>query len=88
MYQFLPWMLLNEFQKQQRTFEGQKVEMMRQAAEMRQVVAALQVKTAEIADLRAKTAEIAELKQQAAHFAELLDQLRRPDVINAGLHLK
>ena len=77
MYQFLPSMLLNEYQKQQR-----KIEMQR--AEMRQVVAELQTKTAEIVLLKNAVAEIAELKQQTAHLARLLGE-QRSGAVTAGL---
>ncbi len=80
MYQFLPSMLLNEYQKQQRTIEMQR-------GEMRQVVAELQTKTAEIAVLKNAVAEIAELKQQTAHLARLLEQ-QRSGALTAGLELK
>ena len=59
MYQFLPPMLLNEYQKQQRTIEAQALELSKQAAEIN--------KQAErIAGLENQASEFAMLKQQMA----------------------
>jgi hypothetical protein len=70
MYQFLPSMLLNEYQKQQKKIDAQAAHLARQ--------------TAEIAGLKAAVAEVAELKQQMAHMARLLDQ-QRIGTVTAGL---
>ena len=59
MYQFLPPMLLNEYQKQQRTID--------------RLVTQLQAKTAEIDRFKSAVAEIAELKAQVARLARALD---------------
>jgi hypothetical protein len=77
MYQFLPSMLLNEYQKQQRTIEAQA----KHVARLEQDRLA---QAAEIAGLKAAVAEVAELKQQMAHMARLLDQ-QRIGTVTAGL---
>jgi hypothetical protein len=66
MYQYLPSMLLNEYQKQQRTIAAQATH-----------IAKLQEDRALLAQA---VAEIAELKQQTALLARLLDQHRLRDV--------
>src|SRR5882672_3085028 len=60
-YQFLAPMLLNEYQKQQRTIEAQSAELTKQKLE--------------IAALRQLTARIAELEKQAARMVALLARL-------------
>jgi hypothetical protein len=66
-YQFLVPMLLNEYQKQQRTIEIQTAELTKQRLE--------------IAELRQQTARIAELEKQAAGMATVLGQLKRTGMI-------
>ena len=80
MYQYLPSMLLNEYQKQNRRIEAQAMH-----------IAALErgrlAQIAEIAGLKASVAEIAELKHHLAHLARLLDEQRNGRV-TAGLDVK
>jgi hypothetical protein len=66
-YQFLAPMLLNEYQKQQRTIEAQAAELTRQKLE--------------IAELHRQTARIARLERQNARIAGLLGQLERTGTI-------
>jgi hypothetical protein len=74
MYQYLPSMLLNEYQKQQRRIEAQA----------KHIEKMERTHSAEIAGLKAAVAEVAELKQQMAHMARLLDQ-QRIGTVTAGL---
>jgi type II secretory pathway component PulJ len=73
MYQYLPAMLLNEFQKQQRTIAAQTTHI----AELER----------ERQTLKAAVAEIVELKRQTAHLARLLGE-QRAGTVTAGLELK
>jgi hypothetical protein len=79
LYQFLPSMLLNEYQKQQRTIEAQKAEI----ATQRQILADVR------RDHRLQSARMDALEQrsieQAAYMAKLLDQMRRPGATSASL---
>jgi len=80
MYQYLPSMLLNEYQKQQRTIDTQ-------AKHIAKLEQDRLVHTAEITALKQSVAEIAELRQQMAHMARLLAQ-QRPGAVTAGLELR
>jgi hypothetical protein len=80
MYQYLPAMLLNEYQKQDRRIAAQ-------ATHIAELERDRLAQTAEIAGLKASVAEIAELKQHLAHLARLLDQ-QRNGTVTAGLDLK
>lgn len=64
MYQFLPPMLLNEYQKQQRTNQAQAAEIERQAARIAELEQ----------DRRVQAARIALLEQQAARVSEMLQR--------------
>ena len=89
MYQFLPPMLLNEYQKQQRTIEAQAAEMSRQAlqiarqtariAELEQAHVVLQKQAADIAALKqdrdAQVLRMDALEKQASEMAILKEQL-------------
>jgi hypothetical protein len=68
-YQHLTPMLLNEYQKQQRTIEAQSAMLTRQ--------------TARIAALEKQAAEVAELRQQMARVAAALLRMQQPDRIAA-----
>ncbi len=70
MYQFLPSMLLNEYQKQQRTIEVQATEMTRQAAELR----------LQIAEIARQKEIIAELKRDRRLQNARLDALERRSI--------
>ena len=80
MYQYLPSMLLNEYQKQQRTIDAQ-------ASHLAKLEQDRLVLTAQITALRQSVAEIGELKQQMAHMARLLAQ-QRAGAVTAGLELR
>jgi len=87
MYQFLPAMLLNEVQKQQRTIETQALEIValkEQAVE----VAALKQQAAKVAALEEKVAKVAALEQLTAKMAATLDRLQRSGMITARLEPK
>ncbi len=78
MYQFLPSMLLNEYQRQQRTIEAQ--------------TRRIETQTKRIADLETQTKRIAELerdqralKSAMAEMGGAVDQLRRGNSIPAAL---
>ena len=75
MYQFLPSMLLNEYQKQQRMLA-------KQALHIATLEQDRQTQNARMDAIERSSAE------QATHMAKLLDQLRRTDVVSAGLELK
>jgi hypothetical protein len=84
MYQFLPPMLLNEYQKQQRLIEAQAAEVTRLAAEVNKQttrIADLEKQTAEIATLKqdrqAQMARIEALEKQASEMAMLKQQMAR-----------
>jgi hypothetical protein len=66
-YQFLGPMLLNEFQKQQRTIEAQTAELTKRELE--------------IAELRQQTARIAELEKQVARTTATLERLEQKGMI-------
>ena len=73
-YQFLGPMLLNEYQKQQRTIQAQ-------AAELAKQTARLEKQAMEIAELRQPAARIAELENQAARMTAVLERLERAGMI-------
>jgi hypothetical protein len=79
MYHFLPSMLLNEFQKQQRTIRAQAEAMSRQAAAMNQQMEAMSQQAKRIAELeqdrRVQLARIEALESQAAEIALLKQQM-------------
>jgi hypothetical protein len=66
-YQFLAPMLLNEYQKQQRTIQAQAADLAKQKLE--------------IAELRQQTARIAELEKQTGRMATLLGRLEQNAMI-------
>jgi hypothetical protein len=66
-YQFLAPMLLNEYQKQQRTIEAQTAELTKRKLE--------------IAELRQQTARIAELEKQVARTTATLERLEQKGMI-------
>jgi hypothetical protein len=68
-YQHLTPMLLNEYQKQQRTIEAQSAMLARQ--------------TMRIAALEKQAAEVAELRQQMARVTATLSRMQQPDRIAA-----
>ena len=85
MYQFLPPMLLNEYQKQQRTIEAHAAETSRQAAVMSQQTKHIadlerdrQIQTARIDLLEYQTAEIAALKRQVEQLVQLQARTASP----------
>ncbi len=84
MYQFLPSMLLNEYQKQQRTIEAQTTHIARLERDRHLQSAALATQAAEIAGLKAVVARI---EQQTVHLARLLDQ-RRGGAVTTAMDLK
>ncbi len=63
-------MLLNEYQKQQRTIEAQAAELTKQKLE--------------IAELRQYVARIAELEKQTGRMATLLGRLEQKGVVATG----
>jgi len=67
-YQFLAPMLLNEYQKQQRTIEAQAAELAMQTAKLEEQAIA-------IAELRQQATRIAELEKQAARMTAVLGRL-------------
>ena len=69
MYQYLPAMLLNEYQKQQREIEAQQ--------------RTIQAQSRRIAGLTRAVAEIATLREEVGRLAVLLAQPRRADVVDA-----
>ncbi len=101
MYQFLPSMLLNEYQKQQRTMEAQAIHIATleqdrqlhtaaintQAGRIAELERERRTHTAEIAGLKAAVAKIADLERQTAHLARLLGE-QRSGAVTAGLDLK
>ena len=73
LYQFLPPMLLNEVQKQQRTIQGQ-------ATRINELEQDRRLQAARIASLERQAARIAELEQQAARVSEVLQRLGHSNV--------
>jgi hypothetical protein len=73
-YQFLAPMLLNEYQKQQRTIQAQAAELVKQTAK-------LEKQAMEIAELRQQAARITELENQAARMTAVLGRLERAGMI-------
>jgi len=73
-YQFLAPMLLNEYQKQQRTIAAQAAKLIEQRAELKE-------QTTRIAQLEKHGVEIAELKQQLTRMAVLLGRLEQTQTI-------
>src|SRR5256885_11510549 len=69
-YQFLAPMLLNEYQKQQRTLQAQALELKKQ--------------TEEIAKLRREAADVAKLKEEMARMSGVLARLDRAQTIAAS----
>jgi hypothetical protein len=65
MYQFLPPMLLNEYQKQQRTIEAQAQEIRTQRAR----IDALELQALEIALLKQQMAQIAQFRETDTYLA-------------------
>ncbi len=85
MYQYLAPMLLNEYQKQQRTIDGQAALAERQAA-------LLSWQTERIAELererRTQAAQIAGLQQSVARVVATMDKLQRNATVTAGLEMQ
>lgn len=77
MYQYLPAMLLNEYQSQQRTIQVQA----------RHIEKMARTYAAEIAELKAAVADVSELRRQMAHLARLLDE-QQGSARSAGINLK
>jgi len=73
-YQFLAPMLLNEYQRQQRTIQAQ-------AAQLEKQTAKLEKQAMEIAELRQQAARIAELENQAARMTAVLGRLERAGMV-------
>ena len=89
-YQFLPPMLLNEYQKQQRVLEAQAAENKQQAARIEAQAARIaelersrQEQTARIDALEQQAGEIAALKRQAEQLAKVLLRLGPIDMAGA-----
>jgi hypothetical protein len=87
MYQYLPSMLLNEYQKQQRTIDAQATHIAKMERDRQLQSAAISAQAAEIMNLKAGVARVAALEQQMAHMARMLDQ-QRAGTVTAGLELK
>jgi len=68
-YQFLAPMLLNEYQKQQRTIEAQAAEMARQTTRIAELEQDRRVQIARIDALGQQATEVAMLRQQVAQLA-------------------
>jgi hypothetical protein len=73
-YQFLAPMLLNEYQKQQRTIQAQAAELAKQTAKLEKQAMA-------IAELRHQATRIAELEKQAARMTAVLGRLEQTGMI-------
>jgi hypothetical protein len=73
-YQHLTPMLLNEYQRQQRTIGAQAAELAKQTAK-------LEKQAMEIAELRQQAARIAELEKQAARMTAVLRRLEQRGMI-------
>ncbi|HQR12506.1 MAG TPA: tail fiber domain-containing protein [Casimicrobiaceae bacterium] len=71
MYQFLPPMLLNEYQKQQRIIEAQAAAIATQAERMAELERDRERQFAEIAALREQALDVAALKRQVAELVQL-----------------
>jgi hypothetical protein len=76
-YQHLTPMLLNEYQKQQRTIEAQAAMLKYQNAELAK-------QTARVAQLEQQAQELAGLKAQMAHVTAVLSRLQLPEQIAAA----
>ena len=84
-YQFLAPMLLNEYQKQQRTIDAQAAALTKQTAELTKQTARIaemeQDRQAQMSELRKHSAEIAELRQQTVRMAGLLGRMEEARTI-------
>jgi len=80
-YQFLAPMLLNEYQKQQRTIEAQAAELARQRTRIAELEQERRLQAARLEALERQGMEFAELKQQSARMATLLDRLVRAEKV-------
>jgi len=69
-YQFLPPMLLNEYQKQQRTIEAQAVALDTQTKRVAELERDRSAQMARIEALEQQASEFAALKQQVAQMAQ------------------
>lgn len=76
LYQFLPPMLLNEFQRQQRVIEAQTATLATQAERIAELEKDRQMQTARIDMLERQSAEIVALKKQVAEIARVRRQAR------------
>ncbi|MEO8133962.1 MAG: tail fiber domain-containing protein [Betaproteobacteria bacterium] len=92
MYQFLPPMLLNEYQKQQHTIEAQTTELVRQAqaiGEQTTRIAGLerdrQAQIARIDALERQATKLAALKEQVAQLARLRSPVASESSLADGL---
>jgi hypothetical protein len=79
-YQFLAPMLLNEYQKQQRTIEAQAADLAKQTARIAELEQDRAKQVARIDTLETQALEIAALKQQAAKLAAILERLGYAEV--------
>lgn len=94
MYHFLPPMLLNEYQKQQRRIEAQTMHIAKLKQDHQMQTGAMDTQAGRIAELeregqslKAAVAKIADLERQTAHLARLLGE-QRSGAVTAGLDLK
>jgi len=83
-YQFLTPMLLNEYQKQQRTVEAQAAQLMKQAVRIAELEQDREKQTAEMAELKRQTARIEALENQASRMGLLLGRLEQTGMVAAG----
>lgn len=81
MYQFLPSMLLNEYQKQQRAMHAQTIRIAE--LERERMTQAVRINA-----LETQAADIAQLQAKVARMATLLDQVRGRDVLSAGAEFR
>ena len=81
MYQFLPSMLLNEYQKQQRAMHAQTIRIAE--LERERMTQAVRINA-----LETQSADIAQLQARVARMAALLDQVRGRDVLSAGAEVR
>jgi hypothetical protein len=87
-YQHLTPMLLNEYQKQQRTIETQVTTAKMQAERIAELEQDRNMQMARMDTLEKQAVELAALKQLTAKMAATLEQLQRTGMMTAGLQLK
>jgi len=88
MYQFLAPMLLNEYQRLQRTIEAQTVAMSKQATRIAELEQDRRTQVARIDALEMQALEVGTLKLQMAQVAQMQQQASRRDTLDAQLGLK